>query len=582
MNRWMRRVAVWTVLLVWVANLAQAAELAITLTPNSGAMELPVVRPVQACDALLAAARSGVLTGTTSTPVTLQSAALQETLSGTFCMVRGTIAPAIHFVVSLPLERWTQRLIALGCGGLCGQANTAIPQAGTCVPALNGEFAVMANDLGSALEPGAPLGSFATQAQRRIDFAYRANHETTQVAKRLIQTYYGQAQRFAYFSGCSDGGREALMEAQRYPGDFDGISAGAPVINFQVQNSFYHAWVIAANRGADGQPVLLASKLPVLHQAVIRHCDALDGQTDGLLADPRMCHFNPDWVACPPHATDTAECLNADELAVVKRIYDGPHDAAGKAYWVGGPLPGSELQWDFIPQARSSGSMSAMLGAAMRRYMIYPQSPAPAALVDGFAFDDASFAKVTQLHSLNDATNPDLSAFAGHAGKLLMWHGWSDTSVSPMTSIAYYKAVQQQMGSAATDAFLRLFLLPGTGHCGGGDGFAQIDTLTPLMAWVERAEAPQQLLAAQVPDNAHGPRGGLPQSATAGGPAPLPKPLPVPDQTPLASRIILPFPISSLRNPQDEPATIDWHGSALFAPGFQKDYTVQGGALQVQ
>jgi len=507
--------------------------------------------------------------------VTVAAATVTDTAAGQFCKVTGTIAPsptsAINFQVHLPLTRWTQRYVQVGCGGLCGNVNVAIDNAAGCAPALNGEFVVAANDMGAATPAGGTLGSFATVPEKRTDFAYRANHVTALVAKSLIRHFYGRPQRYAYFTGCSDGGREGLMEAQRYPDDFDGVSAGAPAMNFQVQNSFYHAWMASVSLDAAGKPILLAAKLPALHAAVLAHCDTLDGVKDGLLSDPRACRVDTAWVTCAAGAAGTDACLTATEAAVVRRVYDGPRASDGRPFLVGEPQPGSERQWDFIPADANGRSMSAMLGAAMRRYMIFPQSPAPDTLVDGFTFDAATFAKVTELHQLNDATNPDLRPFARRGGRMILWHGWSDTSISPITSIAYYKAVQQTMGAARADQMLRLFLLPGTGHCGGGDGFAQVDTLTPLMAWVEAGKAPAMLNADKVADADKGPRGGLPGADQAGKQLPLPKAA----APALASRPIYPFPM--IPRPQGrgwvagkstviEAPLVRWYGMDLFRP----------------
>jgi len=551
--------------------------------------DLPVVKPVRSCKAL-----SDVdLLAAAAVPANIASATVVDTPAGQFCRVEGTIAPAIGYAVYLPVARWTQRYLQNGCGGLCGNISVAIAQAGTCQPALQGEFVVAANNMGHESSPGAPLGTFAVDPRKRIDFAYRANHATAEVAKALIQAFYGQAPRFSYFSGCSDGGREALMEAQRFPGDFDGISAGAAVSDFQVQNSFYHRWVTAANRRPDGSAILLADKLPLLHAAVIDHCDTLDGLADGLLADPRSCKVNLDWVACVGGGAGKPGCFTGEEVAAARRLYDGPRSPSGLSFWIGGPQPGSELQWQgaFIPAKPGDRTMSEMLAGSMLRYMIYPQSPAPDDLVNDFAFDAGSFARVNQLHPLNDALNTDLRAFAGRGGRLIMWHGWSDTSASPITSIAYYKAVQQQMGVETATRFLRLFMLPGTGHCGGGDGFSQIDTLTPLMAWVETGRAPLQIIADKPAEERQGPGGGLPGSDIRGQAMPLP----VAPQRSMATRPLYPFPLiaryTGAGNPQEassfrpaasgiaEPPLVTWYGARLLAPDNQLIYGVRDGRL---
>lgn len=487
--------------------------------------------------------------------------------------------------------------------------NASIGNAGGCRPALDGEFAVAATDMGHSSHPGVgggeDVGAFTSDPQKRIDFAYRANHLTALASKALIRAFYGAPPRYSYFSGCSDGGREALMEAQRYPGDFDGISAGAPAMLFQIQNSFFHAWTVAANRGSDGKPILLATKLSILHDAVIAHCDGIDGVKDGLLSDPRTCQVESSWVKCEADVQDESRCLTPQEWSVAQKIYSGPTDSDGNHFLPGGLAPGSELMWTaFIPHAASDKVMSEALYKGMVSVVNLPSLSTvedPAA----FPFSSAQFDRMQQLHALNDATNPDLHAFAAHGGKLIMWHGWADFSIAPMISIAYYRAVQQQMSVDATDRFLRLFMIPGVGHCGGGDGFAQVDTLTPLMSWVERKQAPMQLVADRVaarpflPTVDHsrmgetGPQGGSDGRGDESMGASLP-PVAIPDRPVLASRPIYPFPLiahylgdgdpklaTSFRPAAsvDEPATNKWYGAFMLRPGFQKQYGVSNGKL---
>ncbi|WP_322049558.1 tannase/feruloyl esterase family alpha/beta hydrolase [Paraburkholderia sp. J67] len=573
---------------------------------------LSVVAPVQSCEALAHAK----LDSAVGAPVSIETKRI-STAQGEFCEVSGTIAPAIGFKLDLPTRKWTQRYLQAGCGGLCGMINASIGNAGDCRPALDGEFAVAATDMGHTGRMGSPdEGAFVSDPQKRIDFAYRANHLTALASKALMRAFYGVAPRYAYFSGCSDGGREALMEAQRYPDDFDGISAGAPAMLFQIQNSFFHAWTVAANRDSNGQPILLAPKLRVLHEAVIAHCDQLDGVKDGLLSDPRACHVQASWVACKTGATDTTNCLTPAQWSVAQKIYTGPTDSEGHRFLPGGLEPGSELMWgSFVPREAGARVMSqALFGSMVPVVNLVPtQAESDAAT---FPFTTAQFTRMQELHPLNDATNPDLRAFAAHGGKLIMWHGWADFSIAPMISIAYYRAVQADMGAAAAAHFLRLFMIPGVGHCGGGDGFAQVDTLSPLMTWVEHGTAPASLRADRIAARAGGPGGpggpGAPASGAStphgapptsgpqggsdgrgggmGGRAALP-PVAIPNQPALASRPIYPFPqiahylgkgdpslassYGPAPSPVKEPETIDWYGAFMLRPGFQKQYVVR-------
>lgn len=576
---------------------------AIPATPAraQGRADLGEVKPVESCAALAGASLDDVA----GAPVTL-SATLVDTAKGQFCQVTGTIAPAIGFEVDLPTANWTQRFLEAGCGGLCGMVHASIGNANSCAPALDGQFVVAASDLGHKGRMGDPNeGAFAKDPQKRIDFAYRANHLTALVAKGLIQAFYGQPARYSYFSGCSDGGREALIEAERYPLDFDGVSAGAPAMLFQVQNSFYHAWTAAANTRPDGSHILLADKLAVLHKAVIDHCDELDGTRDGLLADPRACAVDPAWVRCPAGAPDRSACLTEEEWAVATKLYEGPTDAAGHHFLPGGLQPGSEMQWfAFVPREAHGRQMSAQMTAAMSTVVLEDASDADADAVH-YPFTAAQFARVTRLHGLNDATDTDLRRFSARGGKLIMWHGWSDSSIAPMISIAYYKAVQRDLGEIDTDRFLRLFMIPGVGHCGGGDGFGQVDTLSALMNWVENGSAPERLLAEKIAERRMGPppggpdgRAGVPGAGTngadgRGGPptgARSAAPFAQSGQPALASRPVYPFPRIARYDGEGDPAQAesygpaaspvaetdlpDWYGADLIGLDFQRTYRV--------
>ena len=238
---------------------------------------LPVVEPVVSCGQLAKAE----LRQAVGASVTIKSATEFDTEKGKYCKVSGTIAVAVGFEVDLPMDHWTQRYLEGGCGGMCGSVRANIGNAGSCMPALNGEFVVAGDDMGHSGGMGGPgggaMGSFGTDPDARIDFAYRANHETTLAAKALIKIFYGQPQKYSYFVGCSDGGREALAEAERYPNDFDGISAGAPVLLINLHNSFFHGWEGAVNKRADGSPILLRSRMSIVHDAVLAHCPTLSG-----------------------------------------------------------------------------------------------------------------------------------------------------------------------------------------------------------------------------------------------------------------------------------------------------------------
>jgi Tannase and feruloyl esterase. len=461
------------------------------LNTASAAVTLPEVKPVVSCEQLAAMDFSSTL----GDKVTINSATLEKTTAGTFCEISATVAPSIGMKVALPAEKWTQRFLQVGCGGLCGSINLSLSNANGCVPAMNGEFAVAATDMGHS---GSMMdGSWAEDPQKRIDFAYRANHLTAVLSKALIQAFYGQTQKYAYFMGCSDGGREALMEAQRYPDDFNGITAGAPAAFFQFQNSFYHGGNVEMNQRKDGSSILLQDRLPILHQAVMAHCPTQSGVKDGLLENPWACTFSDDWVkVCSAQQKEKSDCLTQEELDVAKKLYGGAADADGNQFVTGGLPLGSELKWP-VPATQEGRSMSEMMVLPALQYVLLPEANAPIKSLSAFPLTLENFKRVAELAPLYNAANTNLKPFMSRGGKLLMWHGLADDSVSPTFSLAYYQGVVSELGQSSVDSFLKLFLLPGVGHCGGGNGFDQINLLTPLMAWVEEHQAPQQIIAGQ-------------------------------------------------------------------------------------
>jgi feruloyl esterase len=413
-----------------------------------------------------------------------------------YCKVEGLIDPKIHFELRLPTEGWTQRYLQVGCGGLCGFLVVRLEHANGCVPVDQAEVALAATDMGHT----GMAGKWAAGDRgAKVDFGYRAVHLTAIAAKAIIARFYNRPARYSYFSGCSDGGREALIEAQRFPEDFDGIAAGAPALNFTVQNSFYHAWNALSNTGADGRAILTSDKLPILHAAVMSACDAVDGSKDGLISDPRRCQFDPAVVSCKAQQ-DPSQCLTPAQVEVVRKIYEGAHDAQGKRLVAGGPMLGSELAWEgvFVPRRADQPVMSAGMATESIRNL-YFDAPLPQTWsLRELKFDAETMHSFT-LRGLYDATDPDLTRFKNQGGKLILWHGWSDPHISPLNSIAYLAAVERQLGRDTAASFARLFLIPGMYHCSGGEGSFEFDVLTPLMDWVEHQQAPAQVIVGARP-----------------------------------------------------------------------------------
>ncbi len=451
------------------------------------ASSLPIVKPVMACGQLVGQTLSGV-----EAKISLTGAKVITSGNKTFCQVKAVLSPDIGVEVALPQQQWTQRILQVGCGGLCGSINLSLSNANGCMPATQGEFVVAATNMGHS---GSMMdASWALDPQKRIDFAYRANHLTAQFTKALTRTYYGQPQKYAYFMGCSDGGREALMEAQRFPDDFNGISAGAPAAYFTVQNSFYHGWNVVANQRADGSAILLKNRLALLHQTVLAHCPTESGVKDGVLANPFACHFSKSWLkTCAANAADKSACFTAEEIGVIEKLYQGAKDASGHQFAVGGLIIGSELRWP-LPETAQGSSPSAMMALPALQYVLTAEGKKSDITLAHFGFDQANFQQLTKLAPLYNATDTNLKPYAAAGGKLILWHGLADDSINPTGTLAYYREVAQQLGTHRAAQVIKLFLLPGVGHCGGGEGNDQIDLLTPLMAWVEHQQAPQQLL----------------------------------------------------------------------------------------
>ncbi|MGU7769863.1 tannase/feruloyl esterase family alpha/beta hydrolase [Burkholderia sp. MR1-5-21] len=472
---------------------------------------LAVVAPVVDCSKLTSVDITDIGgQGSSITSATVTTATVNGTTIS-YCAVKGTLAPSNTFEVALPVNTWTQRFAALGCGGLCGNVSDPTKQSSfsfsyQCPLVQQGGFVTAATDMGHSGQDA----TWTTDPQKQADFAYRGQHITTLAAKKLIQVYYGQSQKFSYFIGCSDGGREGLMAAQRYPADYNGIVVGAPAAHFQIQNSLYHGWNVTANSttgNSTGNAILYADTIAILHKAVVAACGGDSGAPDGLLSDPRACNFNPASIACAAGAASSGNCLTAAQVTAASRIYSGPLDATTDERMLGGsPQLGSEVNWPGVETPTTASTAGAVPVTNLFSYnivtgaytLIFTGSPSMPT-IDSFGYQDASFYStyLQANHPLNDATNPDLSAFRNAGGKLILWHGWADQHISPLFTIRYYEAMQNTMGSSNVGQFARLYLVPGVGHCGGGEGFPNIDLVSKITGWVEQGTAPDAVTAYQ-------------------------------------------------------------------------------------
>jgi feruloyl esterase len=419
-----------------------------------------------------------------------------------FCRVAGFVTPEVKFELWMP-EGWNRKFLAVGNGGLAGSISYA-----AMVSPLGSRYATASTDTG---HPADNDGHWAQgHMERVIDFAHRGVHVMTQASKAILQAHYGAAPAHSYFSGCSQGGQEALTEAQRYPSDYDGIIAGDPANYWTHLYMGAHLWIALATM-KDPASYIPASKVPVIGEAVNQACDALDGIKDGVLNDPRRCHFDPGTLLCKNG--DGPNCLTAPQVEAAKKIYQGARNADGEQIFPG-IMPGGEAGtggWASWITGSDAGRGSHMtLGFPFFRYVAFEN---PDWDFRTFRFDriqgldsDADFVD-DKLASIFNNINPDLRSFQTNGGKLIQYHGWSDPDISPLNSINYFQSVVQFMngnghGLAETRNFYRLFMVPGMQHCNGGPGPNIFDTVQALDQWVEHGTAPDQIVASHLTNGA--------------------------------------------------------------------------------
>ena len=405
-----------------------------------------------------------------------------------YCRIEGYVATSIGFEVRIPQSNWNGKLLMQGCGGFCG-SYAVIAQ---CDDALARGYACVSTDLGHKSTPIDGKWAY-NNPQGEIDFYYRATHATAQAAKAIVAVAMRQDIEKSYFRGCSTGGRQGLISAQRFPNDFDGIIAAAPA-GVSPGGGLHLIWSALANLDEDGEQILPASKLPLLHDAVLKACDAIDGLEDGLIDDPRKCAFDPAEMQCRRRPRD--DCFTGPEVAAIRRIYQGATDSDGKVLYRAVPMPGSEMLWSpaYIG-VNGKPSVYYLFGGDFFRYVGFAEDPGPSWQPEMFDFD-IDPGRMGYNRHLNYAANPDLRAFAAKGGKLISYQGWSDQSVPPLGVIDYLDDVERFMGGRdAVSDFYRLFMLPGVAHCAGGAGPSRVDSLTALEQWIEDGLAPEMLVA---------------------------------------------------------------------------------------
>jgi feruloyl esterase len=417
------------------------------------------------------------------------------TVAVPFCRVNAVIEKEINVEVWLPKD-WNSRFQGVGNAGLIGSLNYPAMAA-----AVNAQFATASTDTGHVTERDLFQSDWIEgHPQRVIDFGHRAHHLMAARAGEIVTAFYGTRAKYNYYSGCSSGGWQGLTEAQKYPDDYDGIVAGAPAINYLGATTRGRLLGQLAAKEPEGNLDAAASQL--LQQASTAKCDAQDGLKDQLVSEPLSCKFDPAELLCK--AGQTQGCLNAAQVRRAKVTY-GPLNSPGGMKLYPGPtwgtpaffaLPAAPAATSASPAPPPEDSITAMVRAITGRAPTWTP----------MTFDpDKDWAALTRdLGPIINSTDPNLKAFKARGGKLILYHGWSDPGLSPHNTLDYLENVTNTLGKPEVDAFVRTYLAPGMGHCAGGTGPSVFDAMTPLIAWVERGEAPREIVATQP-----GPKGAL-------------------------------------------------------------------------
>ncbi len=397
-----------------------------------------------------------------------------------FCRIAATLKPssdsAIKIEVWMPAlsgqPGWNGRLQSVGNGAWAG--TISYPALAT---ALAAGYAAASTDTG---HEGNNPNFIPDHPEKVVDFAYRAVHEMTAASKAILAAYYGDGPQYSYWNGCSTGGRQAMAEAQRFPADYDGIIAGAPA-NYPTKLQGSQVWTSAMTHKNEAGYIPPA-KYAAIHKAALDQCDALDGVKDGVIEDPGRCKFDPKIIECK--GEDGPSCLTAPQVELARKIYAGPGFFPGLE-------PGSEMGW-----ATLSGPKPMDLAVETYKYLVF-QDPKWDYLSFNPEVDVARAEK--SISTLMNSVDPNLKPLFLHGGKLLQYHGWADPGIPPGSSVNYYKSVLEAMGGKAkvNDSY-RLFMLPGMGHCGGGDGTSTFDMVSALDQWVVQGKAPDQIVASKV------------------------------------------------------------------------------------
>jgi len=417
-----------------------------------------------------------------------------------YCDVTGYIAPQNKFELKLPMPSdWNQSFFFTACGGFCGstdgkRCNLALARGYASVTGNGGHDSALGFD-----------GFWAANApELQQDFGWRSNHVVTLVAKAITTHYYGKAIKHSYIAGNSKGGQAVLLEAQKFPEDFEGFMPSAPVYEYTARNTIAAAWFAQAVSDGHGGSVLNSAAAQAIHKSVLEHCGAQAGVEEGVVTDPPSCKWHPEMAACPAGRSGP-DCLTARQVAAVRRLMSPATNFKGEVLYAYPYIPGTETQWAgwnyFGAPSPAYPPRSAnfdLPGQYLKYFVDEKMRDHGDALSFDFDHDPATLARARKIY---DATSLDLRAVKERGGKILMWHGWADGAITATSSIGYYEAVLKFMGvRKQTEDFFRLFLVPGVHHGGGGPGFTEFDALTALENWVEKGQAPDKLTACRSSD----------------------------------------------------------------------------------
>ena len=423
------------------------------------------------------------------------------------CAIHWIIEPKVQFMLKLP-DTWNRRIYMHGNGGYGGQAVTSSYGAKLSGPALRHGFATVFTDTGHTHDDGHNASWAHNDLQKEIDYGFRAVHLTIETAKRLVAHYYGKTARYSYFDGCSGGGRQGLVAAQRFPGDFNGIAAGAPF--FDLAGIMMQYW---NNQVALAETALSAAKVELLGNIIMDRFDAVDGLRDGIISNPLEIDFDP--ARDLPGDETGRNGFTRAEIKTLQRLYAGLElngEQIAPGIVIGAELPGRRDAARTADNSPFLSSWNSRLYPDISGYNQQLDILVPWLRYMAFTKDDPEFdwqqldperdwPRMAAMSAIFNAGNPDLSGFRDSGGKLLMYHGWGDIGVSPIMTVQYYDKVMQTLGSEQTQSFFRTYMIPGMYHCYGGRNVDRFDTMTTLINWVEAGVAPERIIASRVENN---------------------------------------------------------------------------------